>query len=1649
MSRSPACRAQDSRQLDFFSFSAPAALVDTSPPAPPDTVALNVIQFPVAPVIKLPEIVLEPETISPLIPIAPEPRRFQITNADRLGDGSLRQKCINNLDAIELLKSLERSGRTATETEQRILVRYVGWGGLPQVFDTFNGEWKQQRERLEALLSPEELASARATTLNAHYTSPTIIRAMYAALERFGFQGGRVLEPACGLGHFLGLMPEALRANSSFTGIEIDSLTARLAKALYPEADLRHSPFEEAKLADNYFDVAISNVPFGDYRPFDPKLQKWRFLIHDYFFAAALAKVRPGGLVAFVTSRGTLDKQDTVLREFASGQADFVGAIRLPSDAFKRNANTEVTTDIVFLRKRRPNESRSGSEWKELVTITNSDGDVISVNEWYATHPKMMLGEMRLVGRMYRQGEPTLVSNGRDLDLQLSEAVDQLPRNIFRPIDPEPTCDVVKVVLPAIPDIKPNAFCLHNGQLARRQGDSIEILSGLATATAQRVRGLISVRDALRECLNAQWNDHPDDDVVATRLRLNQVYDTHVRKFGAISDRRNVTVFRGDPDMPLLLSLEHYDRESATAIKAAIFRERTIAGHTIPVAVNDPKSALLRCLSDRGKVDPDFLVRLLARPAEQVLGELQGLVFFNPQNRRWETDDDYLSGNVRDKLQTAEAAAQAEPRFAENVAALKAVQPEDLGPSEIDARLGSAWLPSDDVGRFAEELLGETGVDVQHASIIGSWSVQGDWSVRLSVANTTEWGTDRRTALELLEDALNLRVPTIYDYDSKQDKPVVNGPATEAARDKQQKIKERFQGWVWESDDRRERLCRLYNEQFNCLRLRTYNGNHLVLPGASNSVTLRHHQKAAIWRILQTANTLLAHQVGAGKTYVMSAAAMELKRLGLARKPLIVVPNHMLEQFSSELLTLYPAANLLVATKEDFEKQRRQTLMSRIATGNWDAVIVTHAGFEKIPTSMKTQTAFFESQLEELSLAILEQRQNEKNSRIVKELEKAKKRLETNLKELVANDRKDEGLTFEQLGVDKLMVDEAHHFKNLFYVSKMTRIAGLPQTASQRALDMFLKVRHVQLHGGGVVFATGTPIANSVAEMFTMQRYLQSGTLRELGLAHFDAWAGTFGEPVTAMELSPDGAGYRLNTRFARFINVPELMAQFRQVADIQTASMLKLPVPELRGGRPTIVRASCSPELKSIVQELVARAERLKSGQVNPRDDNMLLVTTDGRKAALDLRLYDSSLPDHAFSKVNLAVVEVERIWRETADQRSAQLVFCDLSTPSGGRGFSVYDDMRAKLIERGIPEAELAFIQEFDSDTNKAALFRDVRNGRVRVLFGSTQKMGSGTNVQQRLIALHHLDAPWRPADVEQREGRILRQGNQNPEIQIYRYVTAESFDAYMWQCLETKAKFIAQVMTGDSSLRRLEDVDGAALTYAEVKAIASGNPLVIEKANVDAELARLTRLRSQHVEANFRIRTQTRQLSSEIPRLERHIEALRLDLAKRVDTRGDAFRIELGTEVITDRGIVGELLNRLGDRLKSGQTDPRIGRFAGFELHGVTDFSGEFQLVLKGNATHTSRLQNTAHGTTRSLEHVINHLEDTLAQANDSLAQARKRFTDLGQQQDQPFEYAERLAELSRRQQELVASLDLTRNASASAEPVPEMANPESPL
>lgn len=1575
---------------------------------------------------------------------------YRISDSDRVGEGSIKEKLRANIAAIRTIKQIQSENRAATPDEKSKLVRYVGWGGIPQIFNP-TSDWQSEAEKLSSLLTEEEFQAARASTLNAHYTSGKVIRGMFTALERLGFENGRILEPACGIGHFIGFMPEKIHSQSRITAIELDPITAAIAKALYPDADVRPQPFENAKLPADFFDLAISNVPFGDYKPYDPKLNGSGFLIHDYFFAAGLERVRPGGLVMFITSKGTMDKSDATLRRHLAKRAELIGAIRLPNTAFKQNANTEVTTDIIILKKLLPGQKPNSPPWIELLPYTNSDGETLEINEYFAERPQMMLGQMRLEGRMYQRNEPTLVSDGREISEALAEAIEQLPREVYQPLRHEISTPTMEQIIPAPGDVKPNAYTIHEDTIAIRQGDQLKPLRNLPAQTTLRIRGMIQVRDAVRECLRAQLEDREEADVALTRSQLNQAYDRFTSRFGPISDRTNARAFQGDPDLPLLFSLENYDPDQKKATKTAIFRERTIHRQRPISSVESPKAALIVSLNERGRIDLRRMADLLGRPSEEFLPELKGAVFLNPLTQDWETEDQYLSGNVREKLEAAEAAALIDSRFVENAEALRTVQPEDLAATEIDARLGASWIPPKDIQAYVRDLLNSQGVNVFHTPQLGVWTVQGDYTAKNAVANQTDWGTDRASSLNLIEDALNLRTPTIYDTirDGSGTKQVVNAIATEAAREKQQKIKDKFREWIWQDDERRERLVRKYNDEFNCIRLRVFNGDHLTLPGASQAVTLHAHQKTGTWRILQTPNTLLGHVVGAGKTYTMVAAAMELRRLGLSRKPLFAVPNHMLGQFSSELLTLYPGANILAATREDFEKDKRCELMSRIATGNWDAVIVTHSGFEKIPVSEERRTAFFQDQLDELEAAILEQKGHGDTRRVVKQLEAAKKRLEIKLKLMSAEEKKDNTLTFEELGIDRLFVDEAHFFKNLFYISKMTRVAGLPQTASERAFDMFLKAQYIQSinAGGGVVFATGTPIANSVAEMYTMQRYLQMSTLRCKHLHHFDAWAATFGEPVTAMELSPDGGGYRLNTRFARFINVPELMQQFCQVADIQTAQTLKLPIPEIQTGKPIVIRAPTSPELKKVVAALVKRADAIRNGSVKPDQDNMLKITSEGRKAALDLRVLNPAEPDLPNSKLNLAADKIFEVWKNADSFKGTQLVFCDLSTPSKlRRQFSAYDDLKFKLTRHGIPAEQIAFIQDYDSDVQKHLLFKEVKSGRIRVLIGSTQKMGAGMNVQERLIALHHLDAPWRPADVEQREGRILRQGNQNKSVQIYRYVTEGSFDAYMWQTLETKARFIHQVMTGDTHVRHIEDIDARALTYAEVKAIASGNPLVMEKATVDAEVIRLTRLRSQHAETQYRIRTDIRRLNDEIPTIEKRIENLGLDLQIRKVTRGDAFEIEIEKSAVKDRGVAGELLNRLAKRIKGSSTERQIGSFAGFPLFLRAGFLDQVDLIAKGNCHHGAAISDSAFGTIRSLEYSIQNIEERMEKSRRELAESRTRCQELQTKVGAPFDQDDRLQSFLKRQQELETTLDVTKNQAANNLATDEATAPE---
>ncbi|MFT3992231.1 MAG: DEAD/DEAH box helicase family protein [Luteolibacter sp.] len=1549
-----------------------------------------------------------------------------------LGGGSLKEKCRANFAAIELLHNLQRENRPATPEEQGVLVRYVGWGGLPQVFATHDDPaWQAERERLRELLGPEEIRAARASTLNAHYTSPTVIAAMYDGIQRLGFTHGRVLEPALGIGHFFGLMPDDMRENSTLTGVEPDPTSAAIARALYPNSRISRQGFEQTSFADGHFDLAVSNVPFGNYTVFDPAFNRHHFLIHDYFFAKALDKVRPGGLVAFVTSMGTMDKADSGLRDYLYERSELLGAIRLPNTAFKRNANTEVTADILFLRRLEEGESPCGHDWRQLAEHTHAGNITFRINRYFADHPQMMCGTMAHERSMYGEGEPALVPDGRDLAEALRLAVSRLPQNVFRSIEMN-LSEEQPAIIPAPPGTKEGGYVLHDGRIACCRNAELKIIEGLFGEATRRMRGLIEIRDSLRETIRTQLDELGEAAMVAARQQLNLCYDRFVLRFGPVNATANRRAFHDDPDFPLLCSLEDYRHDTKRATKTAIFRERTIHAASPVLRADSPKDALVVTLNERGVVNLPHMAELLQRSVDDFLPELKGILFLNPETRQWETEDQYLFGEVRTKLAVAREAAVEDPRFQENVAALESVQPEDLRPSEIEARLGAAWIPVRDISAFTSELLGGELVEVSHSPAVGTWFVRAGYQARSSVANTDEWGTIRYSALDLIQDSLNLKTPTVYDRDA-QGNTYVNATETEAARERQEKIKERFKSWVWEDDERRERLARQYNDDFNSIRLPSFNGDHLTLPGSSNRITLRPHQKAAVWRIIQSKNTLLAHAVGAGKTFTMVAAGIEMKRLGLAKKPMFVVPNHMLDQFATELLALYPNANILAAGKDDFATDRRAELFSRIATGNWDAVIVTHSSFEKIPLDSDTRGNFIKDQIDEIKDAIREQKSGGSGTRLVKELERVQKRLEVKLETLSASEKKDSTLTFEELGVDRLFVDEAHKFKNLFYVTKMTRVAGLPQTASERAFDLFLKVRHIQDRndGGGVVFATGTPISNTMAEMFTMQRYLQMNSLRRNGLQHFDSWAGTFGETVTAMELSPDGAGYRLNHRFARFVNVPELMQEFRRTADVRTVEMLKLPIPKLDTGRAITVSAPCSPALKSFVANLVERAAKLKGSRVDPKVDNMLKITSEGRLAALDMRLVERSSVDHPDSKVNLAVEKIHKIWMDSAANKGTQLVFCDLSTPQKGKsGWSVYGDIRDKLVERGIPAEEIVFIQNYDTDTAKAALFKSVRDGQVRVLLGSTFKMGEGTNVQSRLIALHHLDAPWRPSDIEQREGRILRQGNTNEYVGIFRYVTEGSFDAYMWQTLETKARFISQVMVGDATMRKAEDVDSTALSYAEVKAIASGNPMVLEKAQMDAEVIRLTRLKRQHMDSSHSLRARIRGIDDQSKRIGKFIENLEHDLSTRTPTRGELFSMTLGKETFTDRIEAGLKLVFMGASLKTYEETQKVGSIAGFGI-SLRNMGARVEVKLHGKNDYEATVSESPQGTIASIEHALGSLEKRLEESRDELPRLASQRKQLVSQVGLPFEHEDKLVAALNRQREIIDVLDITKN------------------
>jgi N12 class adenine-specific DNA methylase len=1455
-----------------------------------------------------------------------------------------------------------------------VLVKYVGWGAMPNAFASPPPqEWQGIADELGNLLSAEEYASARASTPNAHYTSPEVVQAIWHAMDRFGLQpGAQILEPSMGVGHFFGLMPERLYPGTRRTGIELDSVTARIAAKLYPESTVHGKAFEDTPFPKNYFDAVVGNIPFGNYPVYDAEYRGSPHLthaIHDYFLAKCLNVVRPGGIIGVITSRYTMDKQDSAVRRHLAEGSILLGAVRLPNTTFKANAGTEVTTDILFLQKR-STETALGEAWAELRAIGTLDGPV-HVNEYYARHPDMMLGRMGLESGQYGDA-PALIGTLHPGDLQ--KAVALLPAGVYKGRESQfPLSQSESDQVPAAGAVKEGGLAEYNGQIVVRRGGAFQPVT-VSVSVGARIRGMLQVRDAVRDVFRTQLADAPEESIAEARHHLNRTYDSFVARFGPLSARENVKAFAGDPDQPLLLSLEDFDAETKQASKTAVFERRTLERYRPIECVETASEALLVSLNETGLLNWPRMESLTGRSASELQEELGSLAYCNPGTRIWETADRYLSGNVRAKLAAAQEAARVDPVYRRNVEALQAVQPKDLEPSEIEARLGSSWIPGSDVRDFVAELLDvpRASVRIGHAPAIATWTVELDYSAKHVVNNTTTHGTARFRASELIEQSLNGRTPTAYD-EHEDGSRTVNQPETIAAREKQQHLKDRFRDWAWEDRDRAERLAKEYNFRFNNLRLRDFDGSHLTLPGMVRTSLrdgdLAPHQKNAVWRILQGGSPLLAHVVGAGKTWTMTAAAMELRRLELAKKPMFVVPNHLVDQWGAEFLKLYPQARIFVAGKEHFETGKRQQAMARIATGNYDAVIVSHRSFEFLPVSDEYFNRFVEKQIAELDSEIgLAKDSKEDNRRIVKELEKAKKRLMVRLKKRADRESKDQTMTFEELGVDQLFVDEADLYKNLAYTTKMSRIAGLPNSDSNRAFDMFLKIRYLQERGegGGVVFATGTPISNTLAEMYTMIRYLAPEMLAERKVEHFDSWAANFAEAVTSLELAPDGSGYRMHTRFAKFINLPELLTVFRTVADVQTADMLNLPRPELENGKPGIVAAAASPELKVFIRTLTERAERLKKERVDPAVDNMLKITGEGRKAALDMRLVDPTAEPASDSKIDLAVARIVKIWKATQTERSTQLVFSDLSTPDPER-FNVYDDVRAKLVKAGVPADQIAFIHDADTDTAKKLLFDAVNAGRVRVLLGSTEKMGAGTNVQRRLVALHHLDAPWRPRDIEQREGRILRQGNTNKEVQIYRYVTEGSFDAYMWQTLETKARFIQQVMRGETSVRAAEDLEGGALTYAEIKAIASGNPAVVEKIKVDTEIRKLDQLRAVHLNQQRHIRWTMRDLPRQIVDAKQHLADIEADIATRNANDSEEFVMKVGNRVFSGKGAREEAAKALTVAILTWRDDQTLqprGSFRGFEIlsRGKSSGFGMLQeddripdLFVRGRATY----------------------------------------------------------------------------------------------
>ena len=1575
---------------------------------------------------------------------APAAENFHITDPD-LGAGGQKTKFQNNVAAIRLLKDLESQGRLAAPEEQEVLARYVGWGGLPQAFDEANEKWAAEYAELKELLTPEEYASARGSTLNAHYTSPTVIQSIYEAVGRMGIQPETVLEPAMGVGNFFGLLPETMQG-ATLLGVELDSITGRLAGQLYPQAKILVDGFEHTNLPDNSIDLAVGNVPFGNYKLPDPRYDSKNLLIHDYFFAKTLDKVRPGGIVAFISSKGTLDKQDSTVREYLAQKADLLGAVRLPNNAFAKNAGTEVTSDILFLQKREsPPEQLP--EWVHL----GQTADGIPINRYFEQHPEMVLGTMAWDKSMYGNEKETTCEPvpGAALEEQLAAAIENLSQPDQRLLQ-EKTEVTVDELLESLEAPDPMARNFSYTEIGGKlyfleNGDKTAV--DLPAATAQRIRGMIGLREITRNLIDLQLYDGTDEEIKQAQAKLNTAYDAFTAKFGLLNSTGNKRAFEQDSAYCLLCSLEILDEDGNLERKADMFTKRTINQQVSIDHVDTASEALAVSIGERACVDLGFMSTLLGRPGdvEPIIEDLKGVIFKNPEAGSnpyagWETADEYLSGNVRKKLAAARVAAERDPAFADNVAALEQAQPKDLSAAEIDVRIGVTWIDTRYYTQFVHELLKTPGylheqVQARYSPATGEWNVSGKSrdSVNNSLAYVT-YGTKRRNAYAIIEDSLNLRDTRIYDtiHDPDgSDKRVLNVKETMLAQQKQEQIREAFKSWIWKDPERRADLCRKYNELYNAIRPRSYNGDHIRFSGMNPEISLRPHQRNAVARMLYGGNSLLAHCVGAGKTFEIVAAAIESKRLGLTKKSLVVVPNHLTEQWGADFLRLYPGANVLVATKKDFEPANRKKFCSRIATGDYDAVVIGHSQFEKIPLSPERQKSILQEQIDQVIDGIQEAKAQDGERYTIKQLEKSRKSLEARMAKLNDQSRKDDVITFEELGVDKLYVDEAHGFKNLFLATKMRNVAGIGQSEAQKSSDMFAKCRYLdEITGGrGVVFATGTPVSNSMVELYTMMRYLQYDMLKESGLEHFDSWAANFGETITALEMAPEGTGFRSKTRFAKFFNLPELMSMWREAADIQTAEMLKLPVPE--ADKITVVTKP-SDFQRAMVEDLGERADLVRTRQVEPRQDNMLKITSDGRKLALDQRLADPSLPDDPESKINSCVKNVLQVWRDTADIKGTQLVFCDLSTPKNDGSFNAYDDIKQKLMAQGVPPEEIAYIHDAKTETQKAELFAKVRKGQVRVLLGSTAKMGAGTNVQTRLAALHHLDCPWRPADIEQREGRILRQGNLNEVVKIFKYVTENTFDAYNWSILENKQKFIGQLMSGKNPSRSCEDVDEAALSYAEVKALASGDPRIIEMTDLDSQVTKLKLLKANHEGQRYMLEDRLIQFFPQaIKRRQEQIKGLEEDIAhlQAHPQDKDHFSISLAGELYTERKAAGQAIIEACTQMKNVSERIDLGEYRGFPLTLWADTQTQkFQVTMKHSLSHTIELGSDPVGNMARLDHALNIMVENLEENRANLENLTAQMEEAKIEVQRSFPQEQELAEKSDRLNVLRIALNM---------------------